>query len=164
MIFQSFQKETVQITLAWNGAWIWDPSWPGFETHHPDPQRWQDWLNRTSIVWYMQMTTRRWQHIYIYIYIYMSDLKYCVPKSETKLFLYGFSTDSLRICGRFAHNICMPQKTNPKLGHGAASRMWDRFTATKQTVGHEKRHSEPRSLLLSNCSTDSLRILYGSDG
>ena len=27
----------------------------------------------------------------------MSNLKYCVPKSETKLFLYGFSTDSLRI-------------------------------------------------------------------
>ena len=31
-------------------------------------------------------------------------------------------------------------------------------------VEHEKRHSEPRSLLLSNCSTDSLRILYGLDG
>ena len=27
----------------------------------------------------------------------MSNLKYCVTKSETKLFLYGFSTDSLRI-------------------------------------------------------------------
>ena len=76
--------------------------------------------------------------------IYMSNLKYCVTKSETKLFLYGFSTDSLRICGRFAHNISLPQKT----------RLWE----------HEKRHSEPRRLLLSNCSTDSLRILYGSDG
>ena len=27
----------------------------------------------------------------------MSDLKYCVTKIGTKLFLYGFSTDSLRI-------------------------------------------------------------------
>ena len=94
----------------------------------------------------------------------MSVLKYCVPFYETKLILYGFSTDSLRICGRFAHNICMLPKTNPKLGRGAASPMSDRFTATEQTVGHEKRHSEPRSLLLSNCSIDSLRMLYGSDG
>ena len=51
----------------------------------------------------------------------MSDLKYCVTKKGTKLFLYGFSTDSLRICGLFAHNICMPPKTNPKLGRAAAS-------------------------------------------
>ena len=57
------------------------------------------------------------------MYIYMRGLKYCVTQKGTKLLLYGFSTDSLRICGRFAHNICMPQKTNPKLGHGAASPM-----------------------------------------
>ena len=88
----------------------------------------------------------------------MSDLKYCVTTKGTKLFLYGFSTDSLRICGRFAHNICMLPKTNPTLGRGAASPVSDRFTATEQTVGHEKRHSDPRSLLLSNCSMDSLRI------
>ena len=74
----------------------------------------------------------------------MSDLKYCVTKKETKLFLYGFSTDSLRICGRFAHNMSL--------------------LLTDRPLEHEKRHSEPISLLLSNCSTDSLRILHGSDG
>ena len=74
----------------------------------------------------------------------MSDLKYSVTNNETTLFLYGFSTDSLRICGRFAHNMSLLLIDRP--------------------LEHEKRHSEPSSLLLSNCSTDSLRIFYGSDG
>ena len=41
------------------------------------------------------------------------------PENETTLFLYGFSTDSLRICGRFAHNICMPQKES-QIGAGSS--------------------------------------------
>ena len=54
----------------------------------------------------------------------MSDLKYCVPKSERKLFLYGFSTDSLRILyGSAAVSLItfVCPKTTPKLGRAAAS-------------------------------------------
>ena len=40
----------------------------------------------------------------------MGYVKYCVPFDVSKLILYGFSTDSLRICGRFAHNLAVPQK------------------------------------------------------
>ena len=43
----------------------------------------------------------------------MSVLKYCVPFGVSKLILYGFSTDSLRICGRFTHKMSLHPQTDP---------------------------------------------------
>ena len=48
----------------------------------------------------------------------MGSFKYCVPFGASKLILYGFSTDSLRICGRFTHNISLTPKTNQNRYHG----------------------------------------------
>ena len=53
-------------------------------------------MNSVSLHSAASMTVHRYARALtsiIYIYIYMSDLKYCVTKKGTQLFLYGFSTD-----------------------------------------------------------------------
>ena len=67
----------------------------------------------------------------------MGYVKYCVRFGVSKLILYGFPTDALRICGRFALNMSLPKKLD----------LWNMRNATRS----------PDAYL---CQI-ALRILYG---
>ena len=77
----------------------------------------------------------------------MGYVKYCVRFGVSKLILYGFSTDSLWICGRFALDMSLSNKLD----------LWNMRNATRRPDAY---FCQIALRILYGFSTDSLRIRW----